>query len=124
MDRGIRANKSSLDLAKSKNDTEGFWKLWSSSVEEAYIRYLEMPQEAAKQIRGRGKVTLRTMKPKCKGEEKTEEDTVRNKWYFEAIRCLKQARRLEQVLLRGGAKEREERVMGEKHDKLNEEAFV
>ena len=97
--------------------------MWSKAVENAYIKYLDVSEEAAKKIRGRGKVTLRKMTPQAEEGRKNEEDHIRNKWSREALRCLKQPRRGEQVVYRAGMMMKQEAGIGA-YAKLNKEALA
>ena len=88
MDEQVKGMGGTLRKAQDEEDTDAVWKIWSR---------LELTEEAAKKTRGRGKVMLTVQKPKVQDKKK---DTTRDKRSIEARRCLKQARRSEQVAYR------------------------
>ena len=97
MEQRFKENKSSLEEAARKKDTEAFWKIWSRAVEEPYIKVLELEEKEEKKMRGRGGIRLVQKTPLPRGNE---DKHVRNEWSYKARRCLKQARRCEQMTYR------------------------
>ena len=53
IDQRFRENRSGLDDAARKKDTEAFWKIWSRAVEEPYIKALELEEKEERKMRGR-----------------------------------------------------------------------
>lgn len=97
LDELSRQASRQLDAASRMLDTDTFWRIWSETVEKAYHGDAELSVADAKRNAGRGTVKLIQRFPEMKAKE---DDRIRNKWSYEARRCLRQARRLEQIMFR------------------------
>ena len=103
MDELFRHAAESLDEACQQMDTDGFWRIWSETTEKAYHRVAELSEKDAKKNSGRGTVKLIQRVPENRAKE---DDRIRNKWSYAARRCIRQARRCEQIVFRIQAKQK------------------
>ena len=95
MNHNFEEAKEELEKARTLNDTNLFWKLWSREVEKAYLKAIALGnKEAEKMAKGGGAVMI-AKKPQ---QKRKPEDAVRNEWSSKATKCLKQARRVEQLI--------------------------
>ena len=66
-------------------------------MEAAYVDSLGLEGKEARKLKGRGDLKLIQKTPLPRGNE---DERVRNEWSYKARRCLKQARRCEQMTYR------------------------
>ena len=66
-------------------------------MEEPYIKALELEEKDANKMRGRGEIRIVQKVPLPRGNE---DKHIRNEFSYKARRCLKQARRCEQIVYR------------------------
>ena len=93
-----RARLKVLALAK---DVNGYWKLWSKTVERGWLKYVAEDRVYDKKATGRGKVELIHKKPKQAGaDDKPKKTYLKGEEAREEIRAIRQARRCEQMAFR------------------------
>ena len=66
-------------------------------MEDAYLEFLDLEPKELKKAKGRGSVKWVENTPEPRGNE---HKRIRNEWSYKARRCLKQARRAEQIAYR------------------------
>ena len=87
-----------LALAK---DVNGYWKLWSKTVERGWLKYADEEKVHDKKATGRGKVELVRKKPQPTGGGKAPKKTyLAGEEAREEVRAIRQARRCEQMAFR------------------------
>ena len=97
------------------------WKMLSHCVEDAWLRYLDDGKEMRKQNVGRGELKIIEKKPKAEEEARGAQGP-KNRWYYQAVEKLRQARRCEQAAYRISIKEKGNgKKNEEEYWKLNEQ---
>ena len=87
-----------LALAK---DVNGYWKLWSKTVERGWLKYVDEEMVHYKKATGRGKAELVRKKTQQTGGGKAPKRTyLAGKEAREEVRAIRQARRCEQMAFR------------------------
>ena len=117
MDTKMEQSKLKMDEALRKSDTTKHWKIWSSTVEEAFRSYWginENDKEQSAQYKGRGKVVVQKAKPPMPDEVR-EVTTSSQKNSAEGHKARRQARRCGQLAARIKCLDNEER----QHRKCN-----
>ena len=103
MDALFKDASGSLEEARRNLDTDTFWRIWSMTTEKAYHTAAELSEKDAKKNVGRCTLKLIQRVPETKAKE---DDRMRKSWSYAARRCLRQARRCEQIVHRIQAKKK------------------
>ena len=54
MEQAFACKHAKLERAKARNDTTGMWKMISSAIEDAFVKFLKLDGKDAQKMRGRG----------------------------------------------------------------------
>ena len=63
--------------SKGQDEHDEYWKLWSQTVENAWLEHLEVDEHTANKAKGRGQVNLTRSTPRV-WSKNAKDDTVRN----------------------------------------------
>ena len=102
MDKHIAEREERLKNAQKANDPTTMWRLISASMEAAFIQFLDLGKEEAKQMRGRGTVTIQNKKlqPETRNTEHTTLEKTRRRGAEHAVqanRRMHTARRMSAI---------------------------
>ena len=85
--------KTKLQVLAQAKDTNGYWRVWSKTVERGWLRYVDESKVYNPAFVGRGKVELISKKPK----DEKKKTYLRGKEARAEITAIRQARRCEQM---------------------------
>ena len=105
MDEAFESVNTQLQRLKGKRTMDEYLKVWSKTVENTMLTHMQIEEEVAKNMRGRGQVNIKKVTP----QKPSEEGKVKHLMMYKANGDLKQARRCES---KKGGRRREEGIQG------------
>ena len=97
MDKAMQARRGRFKSARAAKDTNRMWQLISAAVESAWAAYGDLKGPEVQAIRGRGKVTIQSIKQAPQPQESLEKTPESEAWEQTAALYDIQARRLMHV---------------------------